>query len=365
MSKKRPVIDISAAAKARPGPLRRILHRFVPAHFNDPFGLALRLIRSGSPDARFAMLTALLGPPASLVDSLLKPLERRLYDRASAPRLPLIFVAGPPRSGTTLVEQTLIRCLPVTYVNNLTSLFPRSPIVANRLFGRPFSNASVGEASYYGRTRATSGPNDALYLWDRWLGEDRTKVEGPLSDPQRRALAAFFGAWETAFGKPLVTKNNNLNTCAHLVAEALPTSYFLCLEREEVYLAQSLLAARQEIHGSVDIPYGVDDPAYARADSVDPLEDVCRQVRFYREAARRQLATIGDRRFWRVSYERFCEDPLALVERVANEILGIELDPATAADRARPLTASRQRILPEADFDRLRQLLGGSEPSAS
>ena len=157
-------------------PTRSALARFVPFHFRDPLGLARRLLRSGSPEARFAMASAALGPFLAPLDLLLAVAERRRLARAASPRLPLLFVMGPPRSGTTLVTLSLNRCLPVTYLNNLTALFPRAPITANLLFGRPIRHEGVTLANYYGRTRGVSGPNDCLHLWDRWLGQDRTQI---------------------------------------------------------------------------------------------------------------------------------------------------------------------------------------------
>ena len=60
-----------------------------------------------------------------------------LYAKARAPRHPIIIVVGPPRSGTTLVAQTLTHYLNLTYFNNVTSLFPRSPICGNRILRNP------------------------------------------------------------------------------------------------------------------------------------------------------------------------------------------------------------------------------------
>src|SRR5262245_45670092 len=113
-----------------------MFRRLIPPTFHDPFGLALRLARSRDPDAYFAMSTALLSPLTAPLDRLLALAERRIYARATAPQRPILFVTGAPRSGTTLVSQALVHHLPVTYFNNLSALFPRAPIVANRLFGR-------------------------------------------------------------------------------------------------------------------------------------------------------------------------------------------------------------------------------------
>ncbi len=300
----------------------RAKSRHLPAQTGGMASLAWRLLKTRDPAAQFAMLSVALGVAATPLDLLLQVAEGRLYARAPDACLPLVLVAGPPRSGTTIVAQTLIAHLDVAYFNNLTAVFPRAPIVANRIFGR-FLRPATSFHNYYGRTSGLSGVNDALHIWDRWLGPDRTRVPDEITDQQTLEMRRFFGALEASSHKPVVNKNNRLNTCAHLIAARLPQSHFLCLEREPVFLAQSLLQARHDIIGDSTVPYGVDSEG-SRLD--DPVGDVCRQVRFHREMVLRQLEAIGRSRFWLVSYERFCEEPWRLVTAVGREVLRQPVD---------------------------------------
>lgn len=300
-----------------------LLRRYVPAHFNDPVGLALRLVRTGDPAAWFAMATAAAGVAAAPLDALLQRAERRYISSASAgaKRQPLLFICGPPRSGTTVVYQTLVNHLPVAYFSNLTALFPRSPLSAHRLLERFVPRPrQAAYRSYYGRTTGLAGTNDALHLWDRWLGADRSHAPASIPAQQQQAMQAFFAACSQSFRRPLINKNNNLNATAHLVAESLPEARFLCLTRNRRDLAQSLFRARQEIHGAADQPYGLADSS---SDGVDPIASVCEQVDLFEKLASQQREHLGDR-FQIVEYEAFCRDPGTLVRRVARELFGDE-----------------------------------------
>jgi len=263
------------------------------------------------------MKLAAAGPLCAPLDFLLESFERQAYQAAPPRHLPVILVCGPPRSGTTLLLQALIQNLPVAYFNNLTALFPRSPITANRLFSRLISRSPLEFRSYYGRTDHLAGSNDGLQLWDRWLGADRSRAPSQLSAQQREAMVRFFNAFEAWSGSPLVAKNNNLNASASLVAEALPDSYFLCLTRDPVFLARSLLRARLEIHGREDLGYGL-TPDSSRG---DPVEDVCNQVIFHSTLAQEQQIKIGSTRFQQVSYEDFCRNPGATLQFVTEQVL--------------------------------------------
>jgi len=273
------------------------------------------------------MQEALLGLVAAPLDLLLYIAERERYRKAPAPRLPLLFICGAPRTGTTLVEQVLIDQLPVAYLNNLTAVFPRAPLTANRIFRPAPLVRGMPYHSYYGKTLGFSGPNDGLHLWDRWLGKDRTKVRSSLTPTEKREMRRFFGAMEQLFAKPILVKNNNLNACAELVAQVFDNAYFICMTRDPLFLAQSQLRARLDIHGRDDMPYGL--AAEHKATSADVIEDVCRQVLFHTQLAQEQQKRIGPDRFWVVQYEAFCQDPSALVEAVAAKILGQPLPPGT------------------------------------
>jgi sulfotransferase family protein len=303
-----------------PGFFRRALHAMVPAAFHDPVGLARRLIKTGDPAALFAMRVAALTPLAMPLDLGLLPFERARYRRAAAPQRPILLVCGSARSGTTVAAQVLIRNLRLSYLDNFMSLFPRSPLTARAVFGRFVDEAPVGYQSFYGRTAGWSSPSDSLNLWDRWLGEDRTRAPGAIAPEAQAAMSAFFGALERETDRPLLCKNNALNVSAHLVAQALPTARFVCIERSRESLALSLLMARLEIHGDPRVPYGIASPDHRAADH--PIEDVCRQVLYHESMVRWQAERLGQERFMRVRFEDVCRDPRAFVTAVGQRVLG-------------------------------------------
>jgi hypothetical protein len=331
--------------------VRRWLHRFIPSHFHDPVGLTRRLLATRDPAALFAMRSAFLGVAAAPLDLLLQVVERRHYRAAAAPRLPMVFVCGPARSGTTLVAQVLIEQLGFAYLNNLTAVFPRAPITANRIFRPERGHSDAPYRSYYGKTVGLAGPNDGLHLWDRWLGHDRTMVPAHLSAADREAMRRFFGAMEQFYRRPVLAKNNSLNACASLVAEVFEQAVFLCLTRDPVYLAQSQLQARVNIHGRDDVPYGLADPGQRGAAGTDVVEDVCRQVLYHQDLARDQQQRLGPERFRLVSYEAFCADPSALVEEVEATVLGRA--PREGAPRLPAFTPSTRVQIPPERFQQL------------
>jgi len=335
---------------------RHWVDRFIPANFHDLPGLARRLLLEGKPAGRMAIVYSIMGLIMIPFDSVLQIAERKYYDHIGQSQLPQLFVCGAPRSGTTVVVQTLIKHLPVFYFNNLTSLFPRSPITANKLFGRmlPDNQQELPLESFYGRTTRLSCPNDALYIWDRWVGLDRKKIPTAFAPATQVELARFFSAIEAYSGKPLVAKNNNLNTYAHLVAPVLPHAYFICLDRDPLYLAQSLFLARKFINGDEHLPYGIQGPVSKKD---DPMEDICQQALFHQALNKRQQERIGADRFIILPYEDFCSRPAYWVAKVAEEILGQPLDRAKLEAQLPPLTVANKRKVDAATFQALAKTL--------
>jgi len=333
--------------------LRQLLQRYVPSSFDHPVALAVRLLRSGDGAARFAVGAAAAGLAIAPLDLALVPLERSLYRRSGESMCPIALVCGAPRAGTTLVQQTLVQHLPVSYFTNLTSLFPASPLVATRVGSRLLRDSNPAYRSFYGRTPGLSGINDALYLWDRWLGADRTTTSPRLSPRAARAMRQFFAAWTRAAGRPLAAKCNHLNVSAHLVGNALPEAVFICIERDPLWLGQSLLKAREVLHGDRRRPYGVAEMDAACGDEV---ESVARQVRYHAQLAVRQQQRLGAARFWRVQYEDFCRDPARLVRRVGQALLGAKAAELSLKGLA-PFECANRRTLDSPTFNRLKAAL--------
>ncbi len=178
-----------------------------------------------------------------------------------------------------------------------------------------------------------------------------------IDEPNRTRLVQFFGAFQNAFPRPLVAKNNNMNAYARLVAPLLPTAIFVCMRRNPLYLAQALLKSRRDIHGTDETPYGLEDPDCKSAPPDTPYQSVCRQVAFHRKLEREQLAAIGSERYWVVDYEAFCENPRALVDRVARHMApGEPVTPPAGVDIA-PFPVSQHQKIGDEDFALLKREL--------
>ena len=200
-------------------------------NFQNPLGLVFRMLMSGQRAAYAALLHEALRIAAKPIDILLRGREKKTIAKALPSYLPVVLVVGAPRSGTTLVYQTLARYLDVSYVTNMTSMFPQSPISGTRISNLLPKRDSADFRNFYGQTAGLHGPNDGFSFWNNWLGNDRYVPRTDLNESEQRAMCQFFHAWNTTFGKPFLNKNNRNTACLDLLARAIPQASFVVVRQ--------------------------------------------------------------------------------------------------------------------------------------
>ena len=338
--------------------LKSMFHLFVPAHVDNPFRLARRMLSSRNRTALFTLFIAAFGILCIPLDLLLSIRERRLLSSAAAmPARPTVFVCGPARSGTTLTFQILCRHLDVSYLQNVTALFPRSPIVASRIYRRLF------------------GPPGRLFELQELLRKDQRAEWPDRSQSHLESVGAtgcdrfqdetfrrgrpgngpvHLCVWRDRPEGDGLEEQQHERVCRRHRRPQCRTYSIICLRRSPEFLAQSLLQARLDIHGSVSHGYGVQD-VEDLDDRTDPIASVCSQVAFLNRKARESQSRVGEDRFWIVDYEEICADPGKFVAAVS-EKLGIPMPRAAPRRQSRRFRVHNV-VRDEKELERIRARL--------
>ncbi len=323
-------------------------------NFTNPIGLLLRMLTSGQRVAYSALIHEAMRLVSRPLNRLLAGRERRLLKTAPSDVAPVILVVGAPRSGTTLVYQTLARYLDVTYFSNLTSLFPNAPLAGTKMFRWLPRRQSADFKNFYGQTAGLNGPNDGFSVWNHWLGDDRYVPRTNLSADEQRSLGQFFRVWCAAFGKPFLNKNNRNAGCLNLLSQAIPQSSFVVVRRNPLLVAQSLIKARQQVQGDKSVGWGLH--SHSSDMTGDPLayvDDVCDQVLQIEAELDAQLGHIPPSRIVEFTYEGFCEAPDATLRWIASRISGVQLKDDLVQSELRPFEVSATLTLSEIEKGRL------------
>ncbi|MFO0429155.1 MAG: sulfotransferase family protein [Planctomyces sp.] len=298
------------------------------ANFRNPLGLLGRMLLSGKRAAYSALIHEAIRLIARPLDGLLASRNRRMIEAAGKTPSgePVLLVVGAPRSGTTLVYQTLAQFLDVSYFSNLTSFFPKSAIAGSKMFSWLTGKGSVDFHNFYGQTAGLSGPNHGFSIWNQWLGEDRYVPRSNLSESEMAEMRSFFDSWTRTFGKPFLNKNNRNTACLDQLSRAIPSATFIVVRRNPLRVAQSLINARAQVQGDKTVGWGLH--ATDLSDASDPLsyvDDVCDQILQIEEELDQQLQEIPENRRIEITYEGFCEDPASALTKIENRVPGVRL----------------------------------------
>ncbi|MCA9034979.1 MAG: sulfotransferase [Planctomycetaceae bacterium] len=296
------------------------------ANFKNPFGLLFRMLTSGKRAAYAALAHEAIRIASRPLDALLAGREARTISANKSSGQPVLLLVGAPRSGTTLAYQVLSRYLDVSYFSNLTSFFPRSPISGSQMFGWLARQHRADFDNFYGQTAGLSGPNDGFAIWNQWLGDDRFAPRTDLSSDELRSMCQFFDTWTATFGKPFLNKNNRNTSCLDQLCLAIPNARCIVIRRNPVLVAQSLIKAREQVQGDKNVGWGL--KAHENAASEDRLayvDDVCDQIVQIEQELDEQLSRIPSDRVVEVTYEGFCENPIAALREIVSQIPQVRL----------------------------------------
>jgi hypothetical protein len=183
----------------------------------------------------------------------LVPLEASLMNRA-VEIVPVLFILGLPRSGTTLLSQLLASSTSLGYVSNFGAKFWDVPLVGARLAKGLAVDAEWASSfhSTFGRTHGPREPHEFGYFWSRHLGyrelaEPDERQRRSVDWPRLRSILWHLCATQHA---PFFFKNVLLNWHARELHEHVTKSCFVRIKRNRIEVARSLLRMREQFMGS-------------------------------------------------------------------------------------------------------------------
>ncbi|MHC3995079.1 sulfotransferase family protein [Thiomicrolovo sp. ZZH C-3] len=169
-----------------------------------------------------------------------------------------VFIIGAPRTGSTILYQTLTNQLDVLYIDNLVCRFHKHLFfgfwLSNKLFKQKAHNcfrSNHGNTAEYG----LRAPSECAGYWYRWLPKDRHFIDyDDITDMMVQEIRQEISAVINYFDKPLIFKNLNAGQRMKLITRAFPDAKFIFIKRDPLYTAQSILKAKRSI--------GIDDNTF-------------------------------------------------------------------------------------------------------
>ena len=160
-----------------------------------------------------------------------------------------VFIIGAPRTGSTILYQTLTNQLDVLYVDNLTCRFEKNFFfgfcLSDKLFKQKAHNCFK---SNHGDTTKCGlhAPSECGGFWYRWLPLDRHFIDyDDITDDMVSEIRDEITTIINYFDKPLVFKNLNAGQRLRLLSKCFPDAKFIFMKREFIFTAQSIIKAKK------------------------------------------------------------------------------------------------------------------------
>jgi len=287
------------------------------------------------------------------LNTLLEPAEWQAVERGREPDLPVVFIVGSARAGTTLLLQALGYCCGFAYPTNLLSRFYRAPYLGARiqqLLTDPAYNyrdelggtdLQPSFESDVGKTKGILASNVFWYFIRRFFPDGETAEFSPQrwAATDREGFVAELAALTRVFQKPFVLKGMCFNWNLPDLVALFDKAVVLDIERDPLANVDSILSARQRYYGDKTVWWSYRPPEMREPSGLSPAAEVASQVFYNRQAVERGLALIPENRKLRIRYEALCSEPEVHLQRICDlaNRLGADTTPGPNTPKSFPM----------------------------
>lgn len=217
-----------------------------------------------------------------LLSPVIKLWEKGQYRKYS--RVPLkhqpVFIIGAPRTGSTILYQTITNQFDVLYIDNLVCKFNKNLFfgfwLSDKLFKQKAHNCF---SSNHGSTKGFRSPSECGDFWYRWLPRDRHFIDHQdVTEKMVQEIKEEISSVINKYDKPLVFKNLNAGQRLRLLHKAFPKAKFIYVRREPKYTAQSILLAKRKLGIKENSFWSVMPKSVDKLNKLEWPEQIVRQI---------------------------------------------------------------------------------------
>jgi hypothetical protein len=268
---------------------------------------------------------------------LLEPVEREVMKSFTFTQHPVLFLAGCPRSGSTVFTQFLQSTGQFAIPTNIMSRFYYAPFIGakiQQLLFNPdydfrgelsFGSGAAEAESWLGKTKGPLAPSEMLHFWRRFLPHYDPQYIAPdrQAEIDTAGIAAELAAIESVFQQPVAMKSGLLLYNLRHLRKCADSFLMLHVTREPVFIAQSLLLARENHYGRRDLWWSAKPREYDFLKDMDPYHQVAGQVYFTLKYVESEMHDLPEEQRLTLSYESFCKDPGAVYRQIVEKYAGL------------------------------------------
>ena len=237
-----------------------------------------------------------------------------------------VFIVGAPRSGSTILYQTITAELRVAYINNLSCTLHNSLPFGFRLSRLLFMGRSHRcFSSRFGDTRQCgwNAPSECGEFWYRWLDREQHFVDwADMSSAMVREIRHEIGRATRIARLPLVFKNLNAGQRLRLISSVVPDARIIHIRRDPVDNVRSILKSRKRIGVKPGRWWSIRPPGFEAYLRLPETELCAAQLKGLTAQIEADRHLFPESSWLELNYEEFVQAPRDTLKRIAG-FLGV------------------------------------------
>lgn len=246
-------------------------------------------------------------------------IEKFKLDNVSSVKRP-IFIVGAPRSGTTLIYQSLVSSFDVDYPTNFIAKFWGNPIFGyvfqEELYAKQRKKFVSTFDSHHGYSEnSILEPHEFGYFWSRWFDNSKSHFSDINTNVDDELVNIIYNLLDTS-KKDWIFKNLTLGLKIPLIKKLFPNALFIYVKRDYNFIAQSLYKGRIDRFGNDTIWWSLEPKEINDIKKLQPKEQVVAQIHYITKQIEDDLEELSDKNYIVIEYDDFLNNS----DKVLNSI---------------------------------------------
>jgi hypothetical protein len=223
------------------------------------------------------------------------------------------FIIGAPRTGSTILYESITNRFDVIYIDNLACIFYNYLPLGIQISKFFYSNTShnVSESKFGStNTLGLHAPSECGEFWYRWLPRDRHFVDyndfnaSIVREIQCEIYSIIFREM-----KPFVFKNLNAGQRLRLIHKVSPYARFIFIKRDILETALSIYQGRINNNIKNDGWWGIMPPNVRELNRLPLYEKIVKQIYYIEKQIMDDKNLFPDSNFLTIQYEEYLDNP--------------------------------------------------------
>jgi hypothetical protein len=235
-----------------------------------------------------------------------------------------LFIIGAPRTGSTILYQSLTDLYDVLYADNLGCKFHRNFFfgfwLSNKIYdSKPHNNliSEHGDTSMGGM----HAPSECGQFWYRWLPYEHHFIDyDEITDEMINQIRTEISAVINYFDKPILFKNLNAGQRLRLIQQCFPNAKFLYIKRNPFFVVQSILKARAKKNIAHNQMWSIKPPNFKSLLSLDEVSMVTAQVYYLERQIEKDLLLFDKKNVFAFDYESMTTNFAEFLSKLENRL---------------------------------------------